>query len=398
MARRKVRYLVQKGHAFYWQPGRRLRAEGWAPRRIHAADWFDAARQADALNGQLDAWYAARAERRMAAPAAPEGTVGDLVEAYRRSRFFTDLQPATRADYAAALDWMDEAFGSLPWAALTRVRLQQVYQLERRKHHRRANKRMDTIRRVFARARDIFEPGHPCHVPAVANPATGMGLVGTRPRRLLWPAAAVDFMVDFADRAGRPSIGDAILFGAWFGPNPKDLLRLPANLREGGEFVFRRSKTGQAAVLPVSAVPALLARYEAARGRNAAFDPAPVTLFVNERTGRAWNQFTFTHELAALREAAARECPAFPADFVVDGDGPAEVATVELEFRYLRHTAVTRLGEAGVPPRRIAAITGHSQKSVISILEVYTLTTVHAARAAIAQLVEHADRRREREG
>jgi len=47
------------------------------------------------------------------------------------------------------------------------------------------------------------------------------------------------------------------------------------------------------------------------------------------------------------------------------------VALAELQFRHLRHTAVTRLAEAGVSDSRIASVTGHSPRSIVSIIDRY---------------------------
>jgi integrase len=57
-----------------------------------------------------------------------------------------------------------------------------------------------------------------------------------------------------------------------------------------------------------------------------------------------------------------------------------------LTFHDLRGTAVTRLAEAGCTEAEIAAITGHSLKSVGAILDRYLARTKGLALAAIAKL------------
>lgn len=55
-----------------------------------------------------------------------------------------------------------------------------------------------------------------------------------------------------------------------------------------------------------------------------------------------------------------------------------------LHFHDLRGTAITMLSEAGANPQQIAAITGHSLKSVTAILDKYLARTRHLAEGAIA--------------
>jgi integrase len=58
-------------------------------------------------------------------------------------------------------------------------------------------------------------------------------------------------------------------------------------------------------------------------------------------------------------------------------------APVELHFHDLRGTSVTLLSEAGCTPQQVAAITGHSLKTVHRILERYLARTRGLAEQAI---------------
>lgn len=57
---------------------------------------------------------------------------------------------------------------------------------------------------------------------------------------------------------------------------------------------------------------------------------------------------------------------------------------VRLHFHDLRGTTITLLSEAGSSPQQIAAITGHSLKSVHQILERYLARTSGLSEQAIA--------------
>ena len=58
----------------------------------------------------------------------------------------------------------------------------------------------------------------------------------------------------------------------------------------------------------------------------------------------------------------------------------------ELHFHDLRGTAITMLAEAGATVPEIAAITGHTYRTIKAILEKYLPRTKHLAEMAIAKL------------
>lgn len=71
----------------------------------------------------------------------------------------------------------------------------------------------------------------------------------------------------------------------------------------------------------------------------------------------------------------AAEMPAW----LTDG---GSVATNDLQFMHLRHTAVTELATAGCTVPQIAAITGNTLRSVEQILERYLVRTSDLAASA----------------
>jgi len=93
-------------------------------------------------------------------------------------------------------------------------------------------------------------------------------------------------------------------------------------------------------------------------------------LIFTTATGRAWQKRYVARHFEIARARAAEALP--------------EVA--ELHFHDTRGTAITMLAEAGCSVPEIAAITGHSYRSVNSILEKYLPRTKHLAEMAIAKL------------
>jgi hypothetical protein len=137
MATMKVPYLVERRGAkgrtrFYWQPDDGLRAAGWKLRRL-AADVFDceearaiAMREAEAINAEIQAW---RAERAQVAPArAAAGSVNDLIARYKASRFYLSKRASTRRGYDKNLAVISRWAGDYPVRAITSPVVQRFYE------------------------------------------------------------------------------------------------------------------------------------------------------------------------------------------------------------------------------------------------------------------------------
>jgi hypothetical protein len=109
-----------------------------------------------------------------------------------------------------------------------------------------------------------------------------------------------------------------------------------------------------------------------------------------ERVGEPYKADHFRHVFAEVRAEAAKEMPSFATDYIVAGRDPdaddAQLVRMEdLWFMHLRHTAVTRLHEAGAGEGQISAITGHSLAAIKSILDRYLIRTGELARLAFAK-------------
>jgi len=95
------------------------------------------------------------------------------------------------------------------------------------------------------------------------------------------------------------------------------------------------------------------------------------SMLISETTGRPYLEDNFRHVFADIRAAAGLP---------------------DLWFMDLRRTAVVWLAEADCQVYEIAAITGHSLKHTVAILEVYLPRNATMARNAIAKLSEHRKR------
>jgi len=101
--------------------------------------------------------------------------------------------------------------------------------------------------------------------------------------------------------------------------------------------------------------------------------PACSPLILATERGRAWGEDHFRHLFAELRKLAE-----LPRDF---------------QYRDLRRSAVIRLARAGCTIPEIVSITGHSLKTVHTILSTYMPPDSTVARNAIRKLDRAARRR-----
>ncbi|MCX8133167.1 MAG: tyrosine-type recombinase/integrase, partial [Roseococcus sp.] len=295
----------------------------------------------------------ARARR----PAA--GSVSALIADYRRSRWWAKLAPSTRRDYEWCLALIEEWAGDQPARAITAPAVQALYaaQLRRIEGAGRARRVVETPAKAAAVIRVLrllLGVGERLgYIPAGSNPAARPGISLRRQREpVLWSPEAVRHMAAVADRMGWRSVATGILLNEWIGQREADLLALPPWSRDAGTLLLRQSKTGRRVALPIHLVPHLVARLEGEASR-----PDTVRslsrLLVHDRTGKPWTTDGWRHVFAEIRSEAAREMPDCAA----------------LRFAELRHTAVTRLHEAGVDEQGIAGVTGHTPGSVRAILD-----------------------------
>lgn len=404
MAKLQIRHLVARPNAkgltrYYWQPAAPLRAAGWRPLSL-GTDQAAAMAKAEELNADVDAWR--RGEVPAGAPPAakarakkaPAGSVAALIEDYRHSRWWAALAPRTRHHYGWALDAIEAWAGDQPARGITPPAVQAFYaaQLRRVEGTGKARRVVETPAKAAAAVRVLrllLEVGVRLGYLA-SNPAARPGISAPRQREpRLWSPEAVAQMVEAADRLGWRSIGTAILLNHWMGQREADVLALAPWQVEQGAIVLTQGKTGRRVALPVHLVPALVARLQAETARQVvvklptrqAGQPRRATLLRHDRTGEAWNEHTFRHVFAEVRAAAvagmaedaAQGLPALP----------GLPACEDLRFAELRHTAVTRLHEAGVDELGISGITGHTPGSVRAILDRhYLVRTAKAAEGA----------------
>lgn len=202
---------------------------------------------------------------------------------------------------------------------------------------------------------------------ATVNPAKQVRVHGGRAAAArIWSREDVDALVAAADHLELWSIGTAVRLNEWLGQREGDVLAMRWTAYRDGAIHVVQQKTRARVELPVDTVPELARRLDEEFARQAKRRVASTTIIVSEATGEPYGVRQFYTRFRQVRDIAAERRP--------------EVAG--LWFARLRHTAVTRLAEARCPTPLIAAVTGHTVKSVDTIIERYLVRTSAMAREA----------------
>lgn len=367
MATEKIRHLVAKKNRdgtrrYYWQPSAALREAGWPSRRL-SDERAEAIAEAERLNANLDAWRARGDANAVRRPGTRPVTVADLIADFKRHRWYSDKAPKTRRWYDQNLKVIEAWAGKQPVLAIDRNLVDQLYSTMRARTPARAAAVVTALRRLYEYGKFPFGEGF-------ANPAAKLDISsGRRAPARLWTLEELDHMIATADTQGWPSVGDAIAAAWWLGQRQGDILSLTRADYRDGTFWITQNKTQARVAVPHS--PMLARRIEAAIARQREGAIEGTHLICHETTHLPWQEDTFRHQFAEIREKAMAGME----------------SCAGLLFRHLRHTAVTNLHSAGCDAGDIATITGHSLAGINQILDVYFVRTEQtAAKAAKKRL------------
>jgi integrase len=392
------RYFTERpgkdGPRYFWQPSSSLAAHGWKLERL-PAELGAAVTRAEQLNADLDLWRAGQAPApKSAAVAQAPGpfvqprSVADLIRRYKEDRRYTTKAKNTRDSYDRNLALIEAWAGDKPAAAIGPARVEKLYTSLYASAPSKANHLVAMVRILFGFAIKLEW--------IRSNPAEKPGLIGQAGGGKLWPDEAVWLFAEVADRynfgtAEKPlhfsSIGTAVVIDDWLGQREADILSLKRTSYRGGRFWIRQAKTGAMVAVPEAPDVALRVEQERAQQKARGIESA-THLLLDEETGQPWEVKKFQVKFAELRAAAAEIWPAF---FDPETDELA-VKMGELEFRHLRHTALTKLLGAGCSIAEGASITGHTLQSATRIADTYFVRTAGIAAGAAAKRLAHREK------
>ncbi|GEO81944.1 tyrosine-type recombinase/integrase [Pararhodospirillum oryzae] len=321
-----IPHLRRKTSGWYWEPSRRLRALGFSSEPL-GKDQKKAIDRAMDLNKAVDASFQ---DQRTASP--PAGTVARMILDFQTSDRYKSLSDLTRRDYDRYLRVVEEVLGKVAAGSLTR-KVVKAFQAGVEANYK-PSVAASLLRTFSALCGYIYDQGY-----FKEHPARNLRIKPAAERDQVWTEENIAALTDAALGAGRPSVALAVHLGFWLGQRQGDILSLPWSAYDANARTceIRQSKTGTRLVVPV--FPELAALLDSTPRRS------PV-IVVNEGTGRPYTMEPFSKLFRKVAKTAG-----LPTD---------------LQFRDLRRTAATRLGEAGCSDDEIRAITGHKSRSVVA--------------------------------
>ncbi|MGB5903076.1 MAG: tyrosine-type recombinase/integrase [Xanthobacteraceae bacterium] len=266
------------------------------------------------------------------------GTLNGLVRDYTQSPEFGHLRDSTQREYRRMLTKVELKFGNMPLAALEDPRVRQDFMawrgvVAKASGDREADNRLSVVSAMLSWAK---ENGH-----VFSNHIAGFRRLHSADRSdLIWlPEHIRAFMA-----VAPVELQRALILALHTGQRQGDLLRLSWSNYNGSLISLRQGKTGRKVEIPCTKA---LRKMLDGLDRNAA-------VVLATKTKRPWTPRYFK----AQWEAASKKA-----------------GIADLHFHDLRGTAVTMLAEAGCTTPQIAAITGHSLKTVTTILDKYLART-----------------------
>jgi integrase len=284
-------------------------------------------------------------------------------EARRKRR---RLSPASTRLYRSMLNHLERDFPATwatPVGAIRPAHMEQLYDLlDERKSMSVAAAIMQTLNSVFSWSvtRGLI----------AYNPVSEIELSRPSPNLRVGTIGEMQHLIATADAMGWPEIGDSIMLGLMTGQRLQDRLDLTEAGRSNGRIFLKQHKTG--ALVDIPEIGFLTTRLEAASARRKGMRINWPGIIINERDCRPFLYENYRRLFVSIVEQAATTMPEL-ADF---------------RDKHLRKTCVTWLSNAGCTPQQIAEITGHTLKSVHTILRHYNARDPERADTAILRMDE----------
>lgn len=274
------------------------------------------------------------------------GTLSGLIRDFTLSPEFAKRAESTQKEYRRMLNKIDSKFGAMQLPLLEDKRVRGDFmdwrdEVMSGSGPREADNRISVLSALLSWAVDRTRIGQ--------NYASGIARLHRADRSdKLWLPEHIEAFMNVASI----EMQRALILALHSGQRQGDLRRLAWSKYDGAGISIRQSKGGRALYVPCT--PALKGMLNS-MDRDAA-------VILSTKTGRSWTKRYFAEQWDAASKAAG---------------------ITDLHFHDLRGTAVTMLAEAGCSVPEIASITGHSLKSVHTILEKYMSRTRALATSAM---------------
>jgi len=334
------------GDRFYWRPTAPIRALGFSYEAL-GKDPMKAAARARELNEQVE-----RAKLGLDARTKRGDTVAALIDAYQSCPRYKSRAETTRKGYDHFLKHIRALAGHVIVATIDRPGMLQTYEkLIAARGLYTANAYMKVWQILLKHAYDLGWRKD--------NPAAGLGLQTPPPREQVWTVDQILAFCDAAVEMGRPSMRLAMLLAYDLGQRPGDYIKLTWTTYTGSGFMIKQSKTKTRVNAPFEN-PFLWAEIDAMPRKHS-------HVLICEGTKAPYKADYFRHLCTKIRRAAK--------------------LPEQLQFRDLRRTAATEIGNAGATDDQLRALQGWKTRN-----QAATYVVVSSAGAEGAQAKRRANR------
>jgi integrase len=360
------RYMVAKplkagGTAYYWRSQARDIGRGFRiPGEALGTDYATACERARLLNQHLDAWRQGRGTTKELDLQPGFGTLGWLVERYKRGRAWEKVSARSRPDYERAFNLVlgfklatGQELRLAPLDAISARGVDKLYvALQKSERVGRRLRQANVCMVRMARAWDAVHRLYPTSVPT-ENPFRGVEL--EQNRQTTQPASRSDAYALHAAlvAAGEPHLAAVPLICFEWHQRPENVLAghltwgdyRPSERPSAARIVHH--KTGELVALPLAdengpLFPELIAYLDGLERIG-----VPVVLMRPAAKGAPARQFRLREARRRVRQAAA-----------------AAGLPATLTLAACRHGGLTELGDAELTEQGVMALSGHKTPGV----------------------------------
>lgn len=411
-------------------PGARERAMGFKGKDLKHEDgrWFSLDEAQGFAHAKRDEISSLRkAGKKLKSPPVPRGrAVRDLWHAYTNSNEFlgnprlriNGLAPATRVTYKKWIRPLEtEPLWHAPIASLDPVILKSLHEkLMRERTSSMARGALTVLQGAleWGRLRGWLPK---VHGHTIENPARMLDMPPQDVRLRIASEIELNSLIGASDIIvfnGVPlsAIGDAVITAFFSGQRSKDVRNFIPGMAANNRVELIQSKTGARVSIPMA--PRMIERLADGKERRAKanYKVTAANVVINEGTGMPYHEKTFREHFAMVRAAAIAGIVDEAATSAARAQHAAEMRNdlpptvwrlapcpslaspgpYGFSFPDLRDTAVTWYARAGSTVPEIAAITGHSLKSIYDILKHYLALDGEMADNAVKKLVDYMQR------
>ncbi len=299
-------------------------------------------------------------------PARRERTVARMVEAYFASEDVS-IAESTRRTYRGQSKTLLAEMGEQRVADVTRGQLMAWY-----RKMRAGGRSIASSNLVMGTASAFFAWAANCDPQWIAtSPAVKLNLEEAPGRLVFWTMEEEQTFTAWCDVNGYEDVADGIIGALWMGPRIGDLCKAKLSDLAGEVWPMTPQKTQRKKQEAMPAImPPVRARIDRRRGQLVASIDG--WFLIDPTNGRRHDAKSFYRRFVEAQSKCIEQ-KAAPEGF----EGKKVQDT--------RDTCITRLWEAGVPPGKMYAWTGHSQRSIERILRKHYIVLREAGSLAMAE-------------